>query len=135
LENLLVKESRKTRSGHSKEIKKALFALYPILHPCCLLRCVRNRIEKIGETKKKVPDNQLELANYLSQALSNHKKKKEEKIEEIVNFCLDYLNQGVKEDWRKRKNKTQMLLTLTENELKNTKREAFNEIVNERMKF
>jgi hypothetical protein len=46
---------------------------------------------------------------------------------------LDYLNHGVKEDWRKKRNKVQILLTLTENELKSAKREAFKEIVNEKV--
>jgi hypothetical protein len=99
LENLLEKESRKTRAGHSKEIKKALFTLYPILHPCCLLREVRGKIERTRQEKisgGKMPNNQ--LANYLSQELSNQQKSRVEKIEGIVNFCLDYLNQDIKED-------------------------------------
>ena len=129
LERLLEKESRKTKAGHSKEIKKALFALYPILHPCCLSREVRGRIAIIHQ---ETPNKQ-QLVNYLSQTLSNQKKSKEEKAEEVINFCLNFLNQGVKEDWRKRKNKTQLLLTLAENEWKNTKREAFNEIMSERV--
>ena len=133
LEKLLEKEYRKTRKEEhnwSKELKKALFSLYPIIHPCCLLRCIR---EKLELTNLKSPDDQqLVLAKYLSRELSNQQKSKEEKAERIINFCLDYLNQGVKEDWRKSKNKTQILLTLAENEWKNTKREAFKEVVNER---
>jgi hypothetical protein len=114
LEKLLIKENRKTKAEHSKEIKKALFTLYPIMHPCCLLREVRGRMEKI---QQKTPDNnQLELVKHLNQTLSNQKKSREEKAQEIVSFCLDYLNQGVKENWRQRKNKTQMLLALAENE-------------------
>lgn len=139
LERLLTKEYKKTRREEhnwSKEIKRALQTLYPGLHACCFLRCVR---EKIWEIQQQTPNNQLELAKYLSQALSNQKKSKEEKTEEVINFCLDFLNQGVKEDWRKRRNKTQMLLALAENEWKNTKKEAFKEIINEkvieRMKF
>lgn len=133
LEKLLMKEHKKTkREEHnwSKELKKALHSLYPWLHPCCLLRNVKVRI---GEIQQNTPNNQLELAKYLSQALSNQKKSREEKVEEVINFCLNFLNQGVKEDWRKRKNKTQMLLTLAENEWKNTKIEAFKEITNERV--
>ena len=69
------------------------------------------------EAQQKSPNNnQAELARYLNQTLDNQNKKKEEKIAEIFDFCLDYLNQGVKEDWKKRRNKTQMLLTLAENE-------------------
>ncbi|CAG8828208.1 35000_t:CDS:2, partial [Gigaspora margarita] len=91
LENLLVKESRKTRREEHKE-----------------------KLEKIS---LKSPNNQqLELAKYLNQELNNQRKSKEEKAERIINFCLDYLNQGVREDWRKSKNKTQILLTLAENE-------------------
>jgi hypothetical protein len=47
LENLLVKESRKTRKGDykwNKEIKEALRSLYPWLHPCCFLRNVREAL-------------------------------------------------------------------------------------------
>ena len=148
LESLLAKESRKTRKGEhkwSKEIKEALFSLYPWLHPCCFLRNVRealnndnyyqqiDKAEVTWQEKLNNSNNQLELEKYLNQTLSNQKKKREEKIADIFAFCLDYLNQGVKEDWRKRKNKTQMLLTLAENEWKNTKKEAFKEIINERI--
>jgi hypothetical protein len=115
LEKLLVKEIRK-RTGHSKEIKKALFILYPIMHPCCLLREVRGRIKPKAIEERETPNNQLELAKYISQELSNQHKSKEEKTQEIVNFCLDYLNQGVKENWKKKRNKSLMLLTLAENE-------------------
>ena len=47
LERLLVKEHKKTkREEHdwSKELKKALHSLYPWLHPCCLLRNVREAL-------------------------------------------------------------------------------------------
>ena len=134
LEKLLVKEHKKTRREEhkwSKELKKALNSLYPWLHPCCLLRNVKVKIGMIEAQQKSPNNNQAELARYLNQTLDNQNKKKEEKIAEIFDFCLDYLNQGVKEDWKKRRNKTQMLLTLAENEWKNTKREAFKEIVNE----
>jgi hypothetical protein len=77
------------------------------------LRCIREKIEKFHLTTN---NQQLELSQYLNQELNNQQKSKEEKVEGIINFCLDYLNQGVKEDWRKRKNKTQILLTLTQNE-------------------
>ena len=159
LERLLVKESRKTRKGEYKwskeikEIKGALSSLYPWLHPCCSLRNIREALDNdnyyqqieqggrniIGEKQKKTPNNQLELAKYLSQALSDQHQEKEEKIAEIFAFCLDYLNQGVKEDWRKRKHKTQMLLSLAENEWKNTKKQIFKDHINkeliEKMEF
>jgi hypothetical protein len=57
-------------------------------------------------------------------------KTKEEKIEKVIDICLNYLNQGIKEDWKKKKNKSLMLLTLAENEWKNAKKEAFKEIIN-----
>ena len=38
------------------------------------------------------------LIEFLSRELSCQNKKREEKIAEIFAFCLDYLNQGVKED-------------------------------------
>lgn len=126
LERLLEKESRKTKAGHSKEIKKALFTLYPILHPCCLLREVRGRIAIIHQGG--TPDKQ-QLVNYLSQTLSNQKKSKEEKTEALINFCLNFLNQGVKEDWKQKKHKAQILLTLAENEWKGAKKEIFKEVV------
>jgi len=141
LERLLEKEFKKTRKEEhswSKEIKRALHTLYPGLHACCLLRSVREKIEEIQQKTLSSSSNH-QLAKYLSQELNNKQKNKEEKIEEIVNFCLDYLNQDIKENWRKRKNKTQILLTLAQNEWKNAKREAFKEIINEkvieRMKF
>jgi len=133
LEKLLESEYKKTRKEEyswSKEIKKALHSLYPGLHACCFLRCVREKTEKFHLI---INNQQLELAKYLSQELIDKQKNKEEKIEGIVNFCLDYLNQDIKENWRKKKNRTQMLLTLAENEWKNTKKEAFKEIINERV--
>ena len=134
LEKLLTKEYKKTRKEEhnwSKEIKRALHSLYPGLHACCFLRCVREKIEKNHLIT--INNQQLELVKYLSQELINKQKNKEEKVEGIVNFCLDYLNQDIKENWRKKKNRTQMLLTLAENEWKNTKKEAFKEIINERV--
>ena len=77
------------------------------------MRCVREKTEKFHLI---INNQQLELAKYLSQELIDKQKNKEEKIEGIVNFCLDYLNQDIKENWRKKKNRTQMLLTLAENE-------------------
>jgi len=77
---------------------------------------VKVKIGMIEAQQKSPNNNQAELARYLNQTLDNQNKKKEEKIAEIFDFCLDYLNQGVKEDWKKRRNKTQMLLTLAENE-------------------
>lgn len=135
LENLLVKEYKKTRREEhkwSKEIKHVLNSLYPGLHACCFLRSVREKIEEIHQKSLSSLNNQ-QLAKYLSRELTNKQKNKEEKIEGIVNFCLDYLNQDIKEDWKKRKNKSLMLLTLAENEWKSAKKEAFKEVINERV--
>ena len=132
LEKLLIKEHKKTKKEEhnwSQEIKKVLNSLYPGLHACCFLRYIREKIEEIN---LKTLSNQ-QLVKYLSKELNNQQKSKEEKIGEIVNLCLNYLNQGVKENWRKKKNKTLMLLTLAENEWKNTKKEAFKEIINEKV--
>jgi hypothetical protein len=57
-----------------------------------------------------------QLINFLSQELNCQHKKKEEKIAEIFAFCLDYLNQFEKEDWKKKKNNVLLLLTLAETE-------------------
>jgi len=49
LEKVLIKESKRIRKGEykwSKEIEETLFALYPWLHPCCLLRNVREALNK-----------------------------------------------------------------------------------------
>jgi hypothetical protein len=56
-------------------------------------------------------------------------KNKEEKVEKVVDICLNYLNQDVKEDWKKKKNKSLMLLTLAESEWKSAKKEAFKEAI------
>jgi hypothetical protein len=53
---------------------------------------VREKIEEINLNQ------QIGILSYLNKELSNQQKSKEEKIEGIVKFCLDYLNQGVKED-------------------------------------
>lgn len=84
--------------------------------------------------KKKEPCNcqikDEKLIEFLSRELSCQNKKKEEKIAEIFAFCLDYLNQFEKEDWKKKRNNVLLLLTMAETEWKNTKKQVFESYVN-----
>jgi len=54
-------------------------------------------------------------------------------------FCLDYLNQFEKEDWKKKRNNVLLLLAMAETEWKNTKKQVFENYVNKeiikKMKF
>ena len=70
-----------------------------------------------------------EKSQFIIKELQSNKNK-EEKAEKIVNFCLDYLNQDIKEDWKKKKNKSLLLLNLAENEWKSAKKEAFKSYIN-----
>ena len=87
--------------------------------------------------KKKEPCNcQIEdkkLIEFLSRELSCQNKNKPEKIAEIFAFCLDYLNQFEKEDWKKKRNNALLLLTMAEAEWKNTKKQVFENYVNKEL--
>jgi len=66
-----------------------------------------------------------QLTNFIHQELENQQKTKEEKAEAILSFCLDHLNQGMKEEWEKRKMKAELLTILAEHETKIMKQEIF----------
>ena len=62
-----------------------------------------------------------QLAKVIQQEIHNPKKSKEEKAEALINFCLDFLEQDINQEWKTKKNKLLILLTLTENECKKNK--------------
>ena len=70
-----------------------------------------------------------QIINSIHQILDNKQKTKEEKIQALISFCLDQLNQGVKEEWQKRKIKAELLTILAEHETKIMKQEIFKEYV------
>lgn len=74
--------------------------------------------------------NNQQLINFLNRELNCPHKKREEKIAEIFAFCLDYLNQFEKEDWKKKRNNVLLLLTMAETEWKNTKKQVFESYIN-----
>ena len=71
-----------------------------------------------------------ELIEFLTHELNNNEKKREEKVAEIFAFCLDYLNQFEKEDWKKKRNNALLLLTMAETEWKTTKKQVFSDYLN-----
>ena len=70
-----------------------------------------------------------QIINSIHQILDNKQKTKEEKIQALISFCLDQLNQGVKEEWQKRKIKAELLTILAEHETKIMKQEIFKDYV------
>jgi len=62
-----------------------------------------------------------QLAKVIEQEIHNPKKSKEEKAESIINFCLDFLEQDINQEWKTKKNKLLILLTLTEKECEKNK--------------
>jgi len=62
-----------------------------------------------------------QLAKVIEKEIHNPKKSKEEKAEAIINFCLDFLDQDINAEWKNKKNKLLILLTLTENECRKNK--------------
>lgn len=58
--------------------------------------------------------NEQQVIKHISQELNNLQKTKEEKIEKIFAFCLDYLNQ--ENTWENKINRAQLLLQLAEKE-------------------
>ena len=62
-----------------------------------------------------------QLAKVIQQEIHNPNKSKEEKAEALINFCLDFLEQDINQEWKTKKNKLLILLTLTENECKKNK--------------
>ena len=80
--------------------------------------------------EKGIEINNQQLIDFLSSELNCEHKKREEKIAEIFAFCLDYLNQFEKEDWKKKRNNVLLLLTMAETEWKNTKKQVFESYIN-----
>lgn len=72
-----------------------------------------------------------QITNFIHRELDNKQKNKEEKTQAIISFCLDRLNQGVKEEWQKRRIKAELLTILAENETKIMKREMFKSYVDQ----
>jgi hypothetical protein len=58
----------------------------------------------------------INLTKLLKELNENKKLTREEKVEKIFNFFLDYLNRDTKEDWKKRKNRALMFTALAEHE-------------------
>jgi len=56
-----------------------------------------------NSNEKEIKISNQQLINFLSKELNCQHKKREEKIAEIFAFCLDYLNQFEKEDWKRKK--------------------------------
>jgi len=83
-----------------------------------------------NSNEKEIKISNQQLINFLSRELDCPHKKKEEKVAEMLAFCLDYLNQFEKEDWKKKRNNALLLLTLAETEWKNTKKQVFESYVN-----
>jgi hypothetical protein len=83
-----------------------------------------------NSNEKEIKISDRKLIDFLSKELNNQHKKREEKIAEIMAFCLDYLNQFEKEDWKKRRNSALLLLTMAETEWKSTKKQVFESYVN-----
>lgn len=73
---------------------------------------------------------QNQLTKFIEQELNNQEKTKEAKVEAILSFCLDKLNQGVTEEWKKRKLRAELLTTLAEHEVKTMKKEMFKDYIN-----
>jgi len=71
-----------------------------------------------------------QLTNFIHKELENQQKTKEEKTEAILSFCLDHLNQSIKEEWEKRKMKAELLTILAEHETKIMKQEIFRNYIN-----
>lgn len=57
-----------------------------------------------------------QLAKVIQQEIHNPNKSKEEKAEALINFCLEYLEQGINQEWKAKKIKLLILLALTEKE-------------------
>lgn len=70
-----------------------------------------------------------QTTNFIHQELDNKQKTKEEKVQAIISFALDQLNQGVKEEWQKRRIKAELLTILAEHETKIMKQEIFKSYV------
>ena len=70
-----------------------------------------------------------QIINSIHQILDNKQKTKEEKVQALISFCLDHLNQGVKEEWQKRRTKAELLTILAEHETKILKQEIFKDYV------
>lgn len=72
-----------------------------------------------------------QITKFIHQELDNKQKTKEEKTQTIVSFLLDHLNQGVKEEWKKRKTKAELLIILAEHETKIMKKEIFKNYIDQ----
>jgi len=83
-----------------------------------------------NSNEKEIKISNQQLIDFLGRELNCQHKKREEKIAEILAFCLDYLNQFEKEDWKKKRNNALLILTLAETEWKNTKKQVFESYVN-----
>lgn len=57
-----------------------------------------------------------QLTKVIEKEIHNPKKSKEEKAEAIINFCLDFLDQDLNLEWKTKKIKLLILLSLTEKE-------------------
>lgn len=107
LENLLVKESRKTRKGEykwNKEIKEALYSLYPWLHPCCFLRNVREALNNDNyyqqiEKAKTTWQEKMKRAEKLTQLAEKEIKEAEQlRIKEATNLLFNNPQNFFKDD-------------------------------------
>ena len=83
--------------------------------------------------EKEIKISNQQLIDFLSRELNCQHKNKPEKIAEIFAFCLDYLNQFEKEDWKKKRNNVLLLLTMAETEWKNTKKQVFENYINKEL--
>ncbi len=72
-----------------------------------------------------------QITNFIHRELDNKQKTKQEKIQAIISFSLDQLNQGVKEEWQRRRIKAELLTILAEHETKIMKREIFKSYVDQ----
>jgi len=70
-----------------------------------------------------------QIINSAHQILGNKQKTREEKMQALISFFLDRQNQGVKEEWQKRKIKAELLTVLAEHETKIMKQEIFKDYV------
>jgi len=77
----------------------------------------------------------INLSGFLKELNAQKHLNREEKVEKIFTFLLDYLNQGVKQNWEAKRHKTLMLLTMAEYEWKQAKKEAWQELKNERISY
>ncbi len=99
LENLLVKESRKTRREEhkwSKEIKHVLNSLYPGLHACCFLRSVR---EKMLEENENTWQGKIKKATRLTKLAEKEVREAEQlRIKEATNLLFNNPQEFFKHD-------------------------------------